>query len=223
MMSHTVHSSRLMVLIGFILIAWAPACGGPAPVADQAGESVPVGSDRIYTLDAMSGLGWKQKGGFERAFMPATDAAWGFLDGREVAVLVYASPADARQHGLAAGAEQTEVTPEGTFGPNVERTKCAGFGNYRTPYKLDVSSGHCGIATLTERGPGSSEKCALAAAEGTGGAARESGEAASQPVCPQRVPTYSEFAIEGNLVLLCEAKPSDGKAECSVIAERLRR
>lgn len=211
----------LSVLAMLLLLA---SCGEPD--AETGGQ--PVGaavqaavSDRSYAVDDVIAIGWKQKGGFTRTFEGAQEAVWGFLDAREVAVVVYPTGALGRDLGTAAGTSQTELTAEGRYGPNVERTKCAGFGNYRTPYKLAPQSdrANCGQALLLG-GLGSSEKCALRLAAFLDG--REAGESwGAQPVCPKRIPTYAEFVIEGNLLLLCEPK-SAGNADCAGVAKKLR-
>jgi hypothetical protein len=199
------------------------SCGGPEAEtgAQPVGAAVQAVSDRGYALDDVIALGWKQKGGFTRIFEGAQESVWGFLDAREVAVVVYPTGAIARDLGTAAGTSQTELTAEGRYGPNVERMKCAGFGNYRTPYRLapPPANAGCGPALLPG-GLGSSEKCALKLAPFLDG--REAGESwGALPECPKRIPTYAEFVIEGNLLLLCEPK-SAGNADCAGVAKRLR-
>ncbi|MBM3958954.1 MAG: hypothetical protein FJ314_04165 [SAR202 cluster bacterium] len=192
-------------------------CSGDAPGAA-------AGPQRTYSAESLGSLGWKSKGGFQTDFAPATGAEWGFLDGREVAVIVYRSPAEARDEGARAGAAQVALTAEGLFAPGVERTKCAGFPSPRAPYLL--SPGRDSQLCLIENsfgGLGGSERCGLERVASLA-AAGESHRVAfdPQPFCPRRVPTYAEFLVVGNLVILCEAKPSDAKAGCGLLADRLK-
>lgn len=211
---------KLLASIATSLIVAAVACGGE--VAGQ--QPAAAVSDRVYTLDSLSSVGWKSKGGFTRSFAPATGAEWGFLDGREVAVIIYGTPTEAREHGTVAGKQQTETTAEGTYGPEVERTKCSGFANLRTPYRL-APPAEGQFCAARGGGLGVSETCTLARVEALAGgesAGSRGSEVHFQPTCPKRVPTYAEYTVEGNLVLLCEAKTEDRKAECSLLIAKLR-
>ncbi|MBI4218817.1 MAG: hypothetical protein HY682_01650 [Chloroflexi bacterium] len=201
-----------------IVVPVVVACGGPAEAVDESSQAAAA---RVYALTDLAGIGWKQKGEFATTFEGAQESAWGFLDGREVAVIVYPDLAQARSVGAGVGKSQTEVTVDGVYAPGVERTKCAGFGNYRTPYRVEPASARagCGIALSTD-GLGSSEKCAIAIAASLERSRRTSGVTA-QPVCPKRIPTYVEFVIEGNLVILCEPR-SNTEVDCAGVAKRLR-
>lgn len=213
---------RIMFCIATVIPLVLAGCAD-----EDAGNLVAALPERTYTAESPGSLGWKSKGRFQSEFAGASSAEWGFLDGREVAFIVYPTAADARESGSAAGAAQTALTDAGTYALGVERTKCAGFGNYRTPYLLAPATEPpiCILPAEERGGLGGSERCAMerVASLGAGQAGPRTGEAFDpQTVCPRRVPMYAEYAVEGNLVILCETKPSDGKAECAALAERLR-
>ena len=91
-----------------------------------------------YEQDDLSLIGWKNKGGFETNFPEADFSRWGYVKGREVAIILYSTPELANNFGQIAGLEQTEIIEQsktdsdsgdsGSFyGPKVERTGCRGF------------------------------------------------------------------------------------------------
>lgn len=217
----------------------------PASAIDQA--PVPETSTRVYTMDSLASLGWKRKGGFERQFEAASETAWGFHEAREVAAILYASPEQARLHGPSAGKSQTALTAEGRFEPGVERTKCGGFGNYRTPYKLAMPEPGTGCGSPARPGRhATGSKCTLffghAGSIGslTDGSRQAGAEALAptliegladgggaedihfQRECPQRIPVYADFVIEGNLVFMCEPKNAGDLDACRTLVIQLR-
>ena len=95
-------------------------------------------SDYIYLEGDLSSIGWKNKGGFETNFPESNFARWGYIKGREVAIILYDTPEAANNFGQIAGEEQTEIIEQaktdsdsgdsGSFyGPKVEKTGCRGF------------------------------------------------------------------------------------------------
>ena len=88
----------------------------------------------IFSLDDLSSIGIKMKGDFETKFPEATDAKWGFLKGREVAIIRYGSVDLAKTLGNVVGEEQTEILEVKerniAHGPKVERIECRGHAGY---------------------------------------------------------------------------------------------
>ena len=97
-------------------------------------------------MEEVAVTGIKIKKDFETEFPEATDAKWGFLKGRDVAVIRYATIELANTLGRTAGEEQTEqievVEKNIAHGSKVEKTECRGHKankpNCSDVYKLDI-------------------------------------------------------------------------------------
>ena len=85
----------------------------------------------VYEQSDLNLIGWKNKGGFETDFPEADFSRWGYIKGREVAIILYATPELANNFGQIVGQEQTEIIEQsktnsdsgdsGSFyGPKVE-------------------------------------------------------------------------------------------------------
>jgi hypothetical protein len=104
-----------------------------------------------------------------------------------------------------------------------------GFGKYNGPVRLDITSDApfgCGQPGQAGR-TGLGAKCALFLGRHGGktpamtGEGTDAGETLMQ-LCPRRIPTYADYVIEGNLVILCEPKAADNPRECAAVAQKLR-
>ena len=95
-------------------------------------------SNFIYDQEDLSLIAWKNKGGFETSFPESNFSRWGYIKGREVAIILYSTSELANNFGQIAGQEQTEIIEQsktdsdsgdsGSFyGSKVERTGCRGF------------------------------------------------------------------------------------------------
>ena len=202
--------------LAFVAAMFITACGGgdanaPAPTLD------PAIADRTYVLDDLTTIGWKSKGAFGRDFPSAVSATWGYVTGREIGVVEYPSPELARSEGAQAAASQTATVEGGRQGPEVERTRCIGFPPRGAPVRLDVPDDF-GAPRFETRGVRMSTRDLPSLRDGAGGG----GDVAPQ-LCPVRVPMYGSYAVEGNLLLMCEPRASDRPDECALIAAKLRR
>ena len=85
---------------------------------------------KIYSMDDVAVVGIKMKGDFKTDFPQSSDAKWGFLKGREVAIIRYPTIELAKTLGKTAGDEQTEllevIEKNIAHGPKVEKTECRG-------------------------------------------------------------------------------------------------
>ena len=85
---------------------------------------------KIYSMDEIAVIGIKMKGDFETDFPESTDSKWGFLKGREIAIIRYPTVELALTLGKTAAEEQTElievVEKNIAHGPKVERKECRG-------------------------------------------------------------------------------------------------
>ncbi len=90
--------------------------------------------NKIYTMDEVAVIGIKIKGDFETNFPESTDSKWGFLKGREIAIIRYPTVELALTLGKTAAEEQTElievVEKNIAHGPKVERKECRGHAGY---------------------------------------------------------------------------------------------
>ena len=91
-------------------------------------------SNKIYSMDEVAVIGIKIKGDFETNFPESTDSKWGFLKGREIAIIRYPTVELALTLGKTAAEEQTElievVEKNIAHGPKVERKECRGHAGY---------------------------------------------------------------------------------------------
>ena len=87
-------------------------------------------SNKIYSMDEIVVIGIKIKGDFETNFPESTDSKWGFLKGREIAIIRYPTVELALTLGKTVAEEQTElievVEKNIAHGPKVERKECRG-------------------------------------------------------------------------------------------------
>ncbi len=166
-------------------------------------------SKNIYNLNDVVKIGWKMKKGFSTEFPNATDAKWGFHQGREVAIIMYQNSDDAKNYGKISGSDQTEyIEPiDGikAYGEKVEKTTCRGFAEYQTPYKLNINFENMDKTfffqknnTIFDQNSGTLKN--LYSLSDTSQEIFDPPEAE----CPRREPLYREFIIEGNLVIMAE-------------------
>ena len=91
-------------------------------------------SNKIYSMDEIVVIGIKIKGDFETNFPESTDSKWGFLKGREIAIIRYPTVELALTLGKTVAEEQTElievVEKNIAHGPKVERKECRGHAGY---------------------------------------------------------------------------------------------
>ena len=173
-------------------------------------SNVEANEAKVYSMEDFTGTGVKVKGDFETEFPEVTDAKWGFFKGREVAVFRYPTIELAETLGKTAGQEQIELldTKEYiSYGPKVEKTVCRGDkapgSNLASGRKIDII-GHPGL----ENTLGQTiilNKLKLFEIENYPDINNRTG----LTNCPRREPIYTEFILQGNLVILGE--PSSGE------------
>jgi len=116
-------SANGLLLSGVVAVLLVAGCGSPeetpTPAAGTAGEaptatveraagdlSVIVRPDRVYTIDDVVAAGWKKSKQFSTETVPqSTDIWYGFFSRKDIEVRVYASHADALEHGVAPAEE----------------------------------------------------------------------------------------------------------------------
>tara|TARA_B100001750_G_C15426279_1_gene555691 strand:- start:409 stop:1038 length:630 start_codon:yes stop_codon:yes gene_type:complete len=159
--------------------------------------------NKIFSIEDIALTGIKIKGDFKTNFPESSDAKWGFLKGREVAIIRYPTVEFAKTFGKIAGEEQTEFIEVANkniaHGEKVEKTKCRGFRSNRYGFnnKLNLSFnskdglGHILILNKSRLFENEFNFFPVDA------------------VCVVREPLYSDYIIHGNLVILGEPLMKD--------------
>ena len=190
----------LAVTALLIVVAAVAACGSDdSSVVSGGGDdgSSPkvirmVESAQIFTEDDVKAIGWKPQKDLLLEYPGTTLAKWGFLNTKEVGVLIYVTAEDARTLGIEAAAAQTFRRAEDDQAPDegIDRISCR------------QAQGQSAVKAITDV----ASKAFLASYLDP--EAVESGEVQGQGYCPNRYPTYNDYTVIGNLVMMCE---SDGR------------
>tara|TARA_B100000900_G_C20482494_1_gene676084 strand:+ start:93 stop:683 length:591 start_codon:yes stop_codon:yes gene_type:complete len=164
-------------------------------------------SNKIYTLDDMSSLGFKVKKDFSTEFPDSIDAKWGFHNGRDVAVARYPSVELAKSSGYISGSEQTElievVEKNIAYGSKVERTECRGTAQNK-PDSSDVYK-------QRPRGKIGKENIFLLNKSKFFENTETLNNRPAHEPCVRREPMYTEFIIYGNLLIMAEPLATEDK------------
>ena len=171
--------------------------------------------NKIFSIEDIALTGIKIKGDFKTNFPESSDAKWGFLKGREVAIIRYPTVEFAKTFGEIAGEEQTEFIEVANkniaHGEKVEKTKCRGFRSNRYGFnnKLNLSfNGNNGldhIFILNKSRLFENEINFIPVGK----------------VCVVREPLYTDFIIHGNLVILGEPLMKDyGQGQMTESSEK---
>lgn len=183
------------------VLALSLACGSgdaPASLIDNAGPSDSewvIATEQVFSVDDLKGLGWKSSRDFVLEYPGTTVARWGFFKTREIGVLIYPSFTVAREAGLRAAREQTATDDEGYAVGTIDRITCRTGWSGEPVQNIDTTS-------PKTSGVGSYIPDPSTEALGPGS------PFAPQAACPYKFPTYSEFRVIGNVVVMCE---SDGR------------
>ena len=179
-----------------IAVAAVAACGSDdSSVVSGGGDdgSSPkvirmVESAQIFTEDDVKAIGWKPQRDLLLEYPGTTLAKWGFLNTKEVGVLIYVTPEDARTLGIEAAAAQTFRRAEDDQAPDegIDRISCR------------QAQGQSAVKAIA----GVPAKAFSASYLDPG--AVESDEVQGQRYCPNRYPTYNDYTVIGNLVMMCE-------------------
>ena len=156
--------------------------GGPPKVIRM------IESAQIFTEDDVKAIGWKPQRDLLLEYPGTTLAKWGFLNTKEVGVLIYVTPEDARTLGIEAAAAQTFRRAEDEQAPDegIDRISCR------------QAQGQSAVKAITDV-PSKAFLASYLDPE-----AVESGEVQGQGYCPNRYPTYNDYTVIGNLVMMCE-------------------
>jgi len=181
-----------------LIILIVLSCSSVAPLKE---------SNKIYTMDDMSSVGFKVKKDFSTEFPNSIEAKWGFHKGRDVAVVRYPSIELAKSSGLTSGIEQTElievVEKNIAYGAKVERTECRGTAQNK-PNSSDVYKSY-------PRGSIGKENLLLINKLKFYEDTETLTKRPSHEPCVRREPMYTEFIIFGNLLIMAEPLATEDK------------
>ncbi len=196
--SRTSPRSQVFTIIALLIAVAAVACGSgdSSVVSDGTGgddEKTPkviriIESTQIFTEDDVKAIGWKPQRDLLIEYPGATLAKWGFLNTKEVGVLIYATAEEAKTLGVEAANTQTFRRPEDDQAPDegIDRISCR------------QAAGQSAVKALTDV-PSKSFSASYLDPENAG-----SDEVEGQRSCPNRYPTYNDYTVIGNMVMMCE-------------------
>jgi hypothetical protein len=186
-----------LLLPALIAVLFAmTACGSDdgAPAANDVDPAqFFVDSEKIFSSADMKAIGWKSQKDLLLEYPESTEATWGYLNTKEVAILVYPSAEVARVQGLAAAKAQTAVGEDGQATGEIDRISCRDAQGQSAVGLLDVRESlgdpHMVRVSFT----------------------KESSDTTFEPrVCSNKYPTYTDYRIIGNMVVLCEGEGRTG-------------
>ena len=201
---------RWFVLVAFLAaLALAAACGtddAPGSLFDR--DKPPdtewvIATDLVFSEDDLKGLGWKPSRDFVHEYPGTTLSKWGFFKTREIGVLIYPTVAEAQEAGLVAAREQTATDEEGHAVGTIDRISCR------------QAQGQSAVQNLGEHSPKSGGLNSYIPEPSTETLGQDSPFGTQRP-CPNKFPTYSEFRVIGNIVVLCEADGREVSGESKI-------
>lgn len=173
------------------------ACGTDGPPAASSGESdhssFIIETTTIFSSSDLIELGWKVQKDFTLEYPESVEARWGFINAKELGVLVYPSAEIARTQGLESALEQIATGPDGQAVGEIDRISCRDAQGQSAVKQMDKPT-YGDVPHMVKVGYQSEPAQDLV----------------SPRVCSNKYPTYSEFRILGNMVLLCEGEGRTG-------------
>lgn len=186
----------IAIMTLLVVVAAVAACGSDDSSVVAGGGGDPdnpkviriVESVLIFTEDDIKALGWKPQRDLVAEYPGTTVAKWGFLNTKEVAILIYATAEEAKTLGVAAADIQTFRRPEDghALDEGIDRISCRQAAGQSAVRAITGPPSKAFSASYLEPDSADSEKV-----EG-------------QKYCPNRFPTYNDYTVIGNLLMMCE-------------------
>ena len=206
---------QLLLISALLLALVVAACGteDESLVASGGGGDASqrirmVESTRIFTEDDVKAIGWKGQRDFVLKYPGATTFKWGYMNQREVGVLIYASAEDAKTLGVAAAIDQTfrrESDNQARDGDLTDRISCRRpVGSFATKANTGFTSKSFS-ASYQEPNSDRSDDVLPA-------------------TCTTRFPTYNDYTVVGNVVFMCEGDEGnllEPSTNCEKVADWL--
>lgn len=152
-----------------------------------------IESDTTFSIDDIKALGWKEQRDFALDYPESTDAKWGFINTKELGVLVYPSAAIAQVQGAEAALTQTALGPDGKSIGVQDRISCRQAQGQSAVGLVDP---------VDSTGPADGSRAFRISFS--------SDTSVEQKICANKYPKYRDFRILGNIVLLCEGDGRTG-------------
>lgn len=196
---------RLALPLMIVSMAIIAACGtddssGSSSNIDGSGSSGErdasqffVESEIIFTVDDLKSFGWKEQRDLLLEYPESTSAKWGFLNTKELGVLVYPSAAIAQVQGAEAALAQTALGPDGKAVGEQDRISCR------------QAQGQSAVGLLESDPHDGSDSSRAFHVSFT------SDTTVEQRVCANKFPTYRDFRVIGNMVIMCEGEGRTGE------------
>jgi hypothetical protein len=219
-MNRLLKMSRIQILLlsAFLLVVAAVACG-----SDGVSEGVAMGgtedwpkrirtieSTMVFTQADMKSVGWKGQRDFILEYPGTSLAKWGFMNQKEVGLLIYATAEDAKSLGVTAAEGQTfrrEGDGQAPDGDLIDRISCRDAAGASAVKANTGFTSKSFSASYLDPEIGES-----ADIQGVGGA------------CSNRFPTYNDYTVIGNIVIMCESDDrnlTEPSTNCEKIEEWL--
>ena len=186
----------IAIMTLLVAVAAVAACGSDDSSVVAGGGGAPdnpkviriVETDLIFTVDDVRALGWKPQRDLLIDYPGTAVAKWGFLNTKEVAVLIYATAEEAKTLGVEAANVQTFRRPEDGHAPDegIDRISCRQAAGQSAVKAITGSPSKASTASYLDPDPA------------------DSGRVEGQGYCPNRYPTYNDYTVIGNLVMMCE-------------------
>jgi hypothetical protein len=209
---------QILLLSAFLLVVAAVACG-----SDGVSEGVAMGgtedwpkrirtieSTMVFTQADMKSVGWKGQRDFILEYPGTSLAKWGFMNQKEVGLLIYATAEDAKSLGVTAAEGQTfrrEGDGQAPDGDLIDRISCRDAAGASAVKANTGFTSKSFSASYLDPEIGES-----ADIQGVGGA------------CSNRFPTYNDYTVIGNIVIMCESDDrnlTEPSTNCEKIEEWL--
>lgn len=216
---NAVYRAQMFVVLAMLLALAAVACGSDSDsslVASGGEDSATpqrirmVETTQIFTEDDMKAIGWKPQKDFVLDYPGATVFKWGYMNQTEVGVLIYASAEDAKSLGVEAAEEQTfrrEGDNQARDGDFTDRISC------RRPVGSSAVKAETGFPSK-----------AFSASYLDPELVESDGIEAQTRSCTTRFPTYNDYTVVGNVVVMCEGDEGnllDPSTNCAKVADWL--
>jgi hypothetical protein len=219
-MNRLLKMSRIQILLlsAFLLVVAAVACGSDGVsdgVAMGGTEDWPkrirtIESTMVFTEADMKSVGWKGQRDFILEYPGTSLAKWGFMNQKEVGLLIYATAEDAKSLGVTAAEGQTfrrEGDGQAPDGDLIDRISCRDAAGASAVKANTGFTSKSFSASYLDPEIGES-----ADIQGVGGA------------CSNRFPTYNDYTVIGNIVIMCESDDrnlTEPSTNCEKIEEWL--
>ncbi len=191
----TLSRLKVLVITAILVAIVAAACGSDDSSVVSGGsgtEDYPkvirmIELATIFTEDDIKAIGWKPQRDFVLEYPGTTTAKWGFLNSKEVGVLIYAHADEAKTLGIEAAEAQTFRREEDGHARDdgIDRISCRQAQGQSAVKAITGVPSKSFAASYLEPEIGDIDDIQTV-------------------VCANRYPTYNDYTVIGNIVVMCE-------------------